>query len=187
MKIEIKDDVKTSTGRELDERTICRFYIRGNGFSWQKLGLIAKQCDQELCQNFVTECRAYSPEMLVFIDETGSDCRNAMRKFGCYWERLHLSRINSTRYKDFTAIATLTLDSYIATRVIACLHSNHRQWSAVMRICARSRNVSFTKTLSVFMHTTIIISNNYSTILNNSFISKQFARTHAIFENGVTN
>ena len=33
------------------------------------------------CHSFLIEI--YSPEMMVFVDETGSDNRDSMRKFGC--------------------------------------------------------------------------------------------------------
>jgi len=66
----------------------------------------------------MTECSAYRPEMFVFVDETGSNRRNAMRKFG-------YSLVGKTpsvshllvRGKRFSAIAALTLDSIIATLV----------------------------------------------------------------------
>ena len=114
---EIKEDLRTTTGRELDESTICRFLHR-NGFSRQKLRLVAQQRNQELRQRFMTECSAYRPEMFVFVDETGSDRRNAMRKFGysLVGKTPSVSRL-LVRGKCFSAIAALTLDGIIATLV----------------------------------------------------------------------
>jgi len=97
--------------------TICRFLHR-NGFSRQKLRLVAQQRNQELRQRFMTECSAYRPEMFVFVDETGSNRRNAMRKFGysLVGKTPSVSRLQ-VRGKRFSVIAALTLDSIIATLV----------------------------------------------------------------------
>ena len=40
------------------------------------------QRDEFLRQQYVSDVSVYSPEMLVFLDETGADCQNAMRKYG---------------------------------------------------------------------------------------------------------
>ena len=66
----------------------------------------------------MTECSAYRPEMFVFVDETGSDRRNAMRKFGYSFvgKTPSVSRL-LVRGKRFSAIAALTLDGIIATLV----------------------------------------------------------------------
>ena len=87
-----------------------------NGFSWQKLRLVAQQRDQELCQRFMTECSAYRPEMFVFVDETGSDWRNAMRKFGysLVGKTPSVSRLLVRGKRILFSIAALTLDGIIA-------------------------------------------------------------------------
>ena len=114
---EIREDLRKTTGRELDESTICRFLHR-NGFSRQKLRLVAQQRNQELRSKFMTECSAYSPEMFVFVDETGSDRRNTMRKFGysLVGKTPSISRL-LVRGKRYSAIAALTLHGIIATFV----------------------------------------------------------------------
>ena len=66
----------------------------------------------------MTECSAYRPEMFVFVEETGSNRRNAMRKFGysLVGKTPSVSRL-LVRGKRFSAIAALTLDGIIATLV----------------------------------------------------------------------
>ena len=44
--------------------------------------MIAIQQSEELRSRYVAEVSLYDPEMLVFLDETGSDKNTAMRKFG---------------------------------------------------------------------------------------------------------
>lgn len=44
--------------------------------------MVAKQCDRELREQFAIDVSLYRPNMLVFVDETGSDCRDALRKYG---------------------------------------------------------------------------------------------------------
>ena len=53
-----------------------------SGFTYQRLKVTALQQDEFLRQQFILEVSVYSPEMLVFIDETGTDHRNLVRKYG---------------------------------------------------------------------------------------------------------
>ena len=61
--------------------TICRFLHR-IGFSRQKLRVVALQRSDFLRAQFVSDVSIYEPEMLIFLDETGSDRRNSIRKYG---------------------------------------------------------------------------------------------------------
>ena len=56
--------------------------LRKSGFTYQKLKVVAVQQDAFLQQQFIAEATVYRPEMLVFIDETGADNRNLVRKYG---------------------------------------------------------------------------------------------------------
>ena len=78
---EICMDLLVKTGTTISESAICRFLQRNN-FSRKKLHNVAKQRNEELRSSFVCDCEIYSPEMMVFVDETGSDNRDSMRKFG---------------------------------------------------------------------------------------------------------
>ena len=44
--------------------------------------MVANQRNEQLRLSFVSDCEIYSPEMMVFVDETGCDNRDSMRKFG---------------------------------------------------------------------------------------------------------
>ena len=65
----------------MHESTICRF-LKCNDFSRKKLSSIARQQNAQRRAEFQVECELYSPEMLIFVDETGCDRRDAMRRFG---------------------------------------------------------------------------------------------------------
>ena len=60
---------------------ICRF-LHQSGFTRQKLRIAAMQRDEFLRQQYISEVSIYSREMLIFLDETGADRRNALRRYG---------------------------------------------------------------------------------------------------------
>ena len=66
---------------DVDISTICRF-LHKCGFTRQKLRTVALQQDQFLRQQFMCDMSVYSTNMFIFIDETGSDNRNALRRYG---------------------------------------------------------------------------------------------------------
>ena len=69
------------TGIDVCLSTICRFLQR-SGFSRQKLKIVAIQREDFLRAQFTSDVSVYEPEMLIFLDETGSDKRNTIRKHG---------------------------------------------------------------------------------------------------------
>ena len=73
--------MEETTGTSVSISTICNF-LHKNGFSRRKLSRIALQRSDELRAQFIQDISIYNPEMLVFIDETGSNSRDARRKFG---------------------------------------------------------------------------------------------------------
>ena len=60
---------------------ICRF-LQKSGFTRQKLRITATQRDDFLRQQYISEVSIYSPEMLIFLDETGTDRRNTLQHYG---------------------------------------------------------------------------------------------------------
>ena len=65
----------------LDCSTICRF-LHKCGFTHQKLRIVALQRDEEQRLQYSIDISLYNSDMLVFIDETGCDKRNLIRKKG---------------------------------------------------------------------------------------------------------
>ena len=50
--------------------------------SVDKLKVVAKQRDEDLRAQFALDVIMHTPEMLVFLDKTGSDRCNSLRKYG---------------------------------------------------------------------------------------------------------
>ena len=78
---ELKMELANTLLLEVDNSTICRF-LHASGFTRQKLRYSAIQRDEYLRQKFILDLSVYTPEMLVFLDETGADQRNLLRKYG---------------------------------------------------------------------------------------------------------
>lgn len=76
---EIKSEVSYLLQIELDESTICRF-LQSQGLTRQKMQIVAKQRDEYERAMFATEMSVYDPDMLIFLDETGCDRRNVLRR-----------------------------------------------------------------------------------------------------------
>ena len=78
---ELQASLAVEYGVELSQAAICGF-LHKSGFSYQKMMLIARQRDEELRMLFAIDVSLYDPEMLIFIDETGADRRNVLRRRG---------------------------------------------------------------------------------------------------------
>ena len=66
---------------EVNTSTICRF-LHENNFRHQKLSVVALQRDNFLRQKYIHNVSLYGMDMLIFLDETGADIRNSVRKRG---------------------------------------------------------------------------------------------------------
>ena len=78
---EIQNELSTTLLLQVDVGTICRF-LHNSGFTRQKLKIVALQRDEFLRQQFIVDVSVYNTDMLVFIDETGADRRNLLRRHG---------------------------------------------------------------------------------------------------------
>ena len=77
---EIQHQVQETTGTIVHISTICRT-IHRMGLTRQKLRHIAIQQSLEKRVEYITEISMFNPEMLVWLDETGSDRRNSIRAY----------------------------------------------------------------------------------------------------------
>ena len=66
---------------EIEVSTICKF-LHSNNFSHHKMCQVALQRDHFLRQQYMIDTQEYEPEMFIFLDETGADQRNAVRRYG---------------------------------------------------------------------------------------------------------
>ena len=78
---EIQEALQRDLLLEVDASTICRF-LHVNGFTRQKMCLVALQRDEFLRQKSIIDVSEYTPEMLIFLDETGQDRRNTLWLYG---------------------------------------------------------------------------------------------------------
>ena len=82
--------------------------------------LIAIQQSEELRAKYVAEISQYSPNMLVFLDKTGSTRKDAIRKFGYY--SLRGMPCYSTKLlakgKQVSAIAALSLEGVVDVKFV---------------------------------------------------------------------
>jgi len=78
---EIQEELLHTLLVQIDVSNICRL-LQQNGFTRQKLKIRALQQSEFLRQCYMEEVSIYNPEMLIFLDETGADRRNLIRKYG---------------------------------------------------------------------------------------------------------
>ena len=110
---EIKAELQEILAVDLSESAICGF-LRSHGFSRQKMQMIARQRDELERLRFVSELTVYNPEMFIFLDETGSDKRNAHRRYAYSWRgkpaRIHKLLV---RGQHMNAIAFMSVDGLL--------------------------------------------------------------------------
>ena len=78
---EIQSKVQYLTGLSLSLSTICHL-LHQQHFSRKKMKMVARQRDELTRATYAAEVALYDPDMFIFLDETGSDRRNALRKYG---------------------------------------------------------------------------------------------------------
>ena len=57
-------------------------FLNKNGFTRQRLKITASQRDDFLRMQFISEVSLYDKDMMIFVDEIGSDRRNSIRRYG---------------------------------------------------------------------------------------------------------
>ena len=106
-----------TTGVVVSEATICRL-LRRHGFTRKKIRHVALQRSTELRALFMAQALSFPREFFVWVDETGSDARNYMRKFGfslrgmraeCHRIIVHGERIS--------AVAAISSDGLTAVKL----------------------------------------------------------------------
>ena len=78
---EIQEHLHQLTGKRVCLSTICRT-IKEKGFTRKKVQSIALQQSEQQRISFMVKISMYSPDMFIWIDETGSDKRNCIREYG---------------------------------------------------------------------------------------------------------
>ena len=114
---EIVRDLSTVLGLDVTESAICKF-LKKIGFSRQKLALYALQRDETLRQQYVTDVTIYPRETLIFVDETGTDRKDTLRKYGysLRGKPLKAQRL-LVRGEHLSCIVAMSLDGIVAIKV----------------------------------------------------------------------
>ena len=77
---EIQTKLEILFGARISTATICRT-LRSMGCTRQVMRRVAIQRSDTLRARFMAEASIYDPRMLVWLDETGCDRRNTLRKY----------------------------------------------------------------------------------------------------------
>lgn len=99
------------------EATICNLLHR-HGFTRKKIRQVAIQQSVELRGKFMAEALLYRKELFVWVDETGSDNRSCMRKYGYAIKgQVPLCRRLFVRGQRLSAIAAIATDGLVCVEV----------------------------------------------------------------------
>ncbi len=106
---EVRQELFDITGRWVHLSTICRT-IKRHGFTRKRVQSIALQQSETKRVQFMSDISVFDPDMLIWIDETGSDRRNSIRKFGYSLRgtrpRTHVLRVSGKRYSAIPVMTT---------------------------------------------------------------------------------
>ena len=107
---EIQQKLESLFGARVSTATICRT-LRSMGCSRQVMRSVAIQRSDALRSRFMADISIYDPQMLVWLDETGCDRRNTLRKYGYSLRGIpvcdHRLLVRGRRY---SAIPVMSLD-----------------------------------------------------------------------------
>ena len=107
--IEICKKIQAATGAVVSGPTVCRV-LKRNGYTRKKIQQVAKQRSEILRGFFMAEVLQYSREFFVWLDETGSDRRDQIRKFGYslrgYPPRYFRLLVRGTRVSSVVAMSS---------------------------------------------------------------------------------
>jgi len=114
---EVCHQVEETFGKSVSPSTVCRLLAR-YGMTRKKVQQVATQRSIYYRSAFLAEMTCYSSHQLVWVDETGCDHRDHIRKYGyalrgqtpIYPRHLH-------RGRRFSTIAAMTCDGIIASEV----------------------------------------------------------------------
>lgn len=115
---EITNELQQSTGTDVSVATVCRV-LQKAGFSRTKIQHIAIQQSRQRRAHYILEMQQYRPEMLVFIDETGTDRRDCLRKFGySLIGKRTISKKLIARGRHVSAIAAMSMTGILDFRLV---------------------------------------------------------------------
>lgn len=89
-----------------------------SGFTHQKLCIVALQRDTVLRQTYIQDVSVYTPDMLIFLDETGADRKDTVRRYGYSMRGLPIKKHSLlVRGERTSAIAMLSTKGILDVKV----------------------------------------------------------------------
>jgi transposase len=106
---ELQSELYELTGTWVHVSTICRT-VQHLRLTRKKVQRIALQCSEELQLQFMAEISMFDPEMIIWVDETGSARRNSVRSYGYSLKGMravsHELRVSGQRINAIGAMST---------------------------------------------------------------------------------
>ena len=113
----IQNTLLQTTGTNVSTATICKF-LHSQGFSHKKLAFRAQQRRDELRAQFASDISLFEPHMFVYVNETGSDKRSLLQKFGYAFKGARaITEKPLVRGKRYSAIAAMCMDGVIDIQI----------------------------------------------------------------------
>ena len=114
---EIHYELHQLTGAAVSEVTVCQF-LKKAGFTCTKIQYIAIQQSEEFRARIIAEVQQYRADMFVFVDESGTDSRDSLRRFG-YGMRGKRTRAHKliARGKHITVTAAMSINGMLDYRL----------------------------------------------------------------------
>ena len=104
----LQANLRSRFGVTVDVSTICRT-LKFMGCTQQVIERVALQRSDELRAKFMAEVSVYDPSMLLWVDESGCDRRNCMRKRGYSLRGMtpqdHRLMVRGTRYSAIPVVS----------------------------------------------------------------------------------
>lgn len=116
---EIQSELLLQLGLDVTVSAICKFLDRA-GLTRQRIRIYAIQRDETLRAQFASDVSLYSRDMIIFLDETGTDRRDTFRKKG-YSLRGRPARAQKllVRGEHISAICLMSTEGMLACDVVS--------------------------------------------------------------------
>ena len=115
---EITDELRITLGIEVSTSAVCKV-LKKAGFTRQRLAVYALQRDDFLRQQYVADVSLYARHTLLFIDETGTDARDAVRHhvYSIRGKPLKAQKL-LVRGEHISALAAMSVEGIVALKIV---------------------------------------------------------------------
>lgn len=115
---ELRSELQIQLGIDVTESAICVFLHKA-GFTKQRLKLYAAQRDDDLRAKFASDMSLFSTHMLLFLDETGTDNRDALRAKGYSLRGKPAKKQNIlVRGEHVSAMCVMSMEGILTCRIV---------------------------------------------------------------------